>query len=150
MSPLSVKSLSPMKKSSCLNQERNIMHRSSENLLFFLYVRDNSKALLWIMNSYFSRKQVKLHKWWICLTNMQLFASLTDGLEWCGLLWCFYQLSGLSFWRHPFTAEHPLVSKWWNATFLQIFQMKKQTHLHLRCKCSHFIFRWTIPLSGEP
>ncbi len=22
-----------------------------------------------------------------------------------GLLWCFYQLFGLSFWRHPFTAE---------------------------------------------
>ncbi len=26
----------------------------------------------------------------------------------CGLLWCFYQLFGLSFWRHPFTAEDPL------------------------------------------
>ncbi len=32
----------------------------------------------------------------------------------------FNQLFGLSFWRHPFTAEHPLVSKWWNADFLQI------------------------------
>ncbi len=30
---------------------------------------------------------------------------LTDGLDWCGLLWCFIRLS---FWRHPFTAEHPL------------------------------------------
>ncbi len=29
---------------------------------------------------------------------------LTDRLEWCGLLWCFYQLFGLSFWRHPFTS----------------------------------------------
>ncbi len=38
----------------------------------------------------------------------------------CGLLWCFYQLFGLSFWRHPFTAEHPLVNNWCNATFLQI------------------------------
>ncbi len=37
-----------------------------------------------------------------------------------GLLWCFYQLFGLSFWRHPFTVEDPLVSKWCNATFLQI------------------------------
>ncbi len=27
-----------------------------------------------------------------------------------GLLWCFYQL----FWQHLFTAEDPLVSKWWN------------------------------------
>ncbi len=37
----------------------------------------------------------------------------------CGVLWCFYQLFGLSFWRHPFTAEDPLVSNispnlfWW-------------------------------------
>ncbi len=38
----------------------------------------------------------------------------------CRLLQCFYQLFGLSFWRHPFTAEDPLVSKRWNATFLQI------------------------------
>ncbi len=35
------------------------------------------------------------------------------GVVWitCGLLWCFYQLFGLSFWRHPFTSEHPLLSK---------------------------------------
>ncbi len=33
------------------------------------------------------------------------------GVVWiaCGLLWCFYQLFRLSFWRHPFTAEDP----WW-------------------------------------
>ncbi len=46
------------------------------------------------------------------------FKMLIDGLEWCGLLWCFYQLFALSFWRHPFTAEEPFVSKWCNATFL--------------------------------
>ncbi len=34
-----------------------------------------------------------------------LHKMLTDGLEWCGLLWCFYHLFGLSFWRHPFTAN---------------------------------------------
>ncbi len=50
---------------------------------------------------------------------------LTDVLEWCGLLWCFYQLFGLSFWRHPFTAEHPLVRKWWNVTFLQTWWRNK-------------------------
>ncbi len=44
---------------------------------------------------------------------------LTDGLEWCGLLFCFYQLFGLSFWRHPFTAEHPLLRHWCSATFLR-------------------------------
>ncbi len=46
-----------------------------------------------------------------------IWNTLTDGLEWCGLLWCFYQLFGLLFWRHPFTAENPLASKWCNATF---------------------------------
>jgi len=37
----------------------------------------------------------------------------------------FYQLFGLSFWRHPFTAEQALVSKWCNATFLQIWWKNK-------------------------
>ncbi len=32
-----------------------------------------------------------------------------------GLLWCLYQRLGLSFWRHPFTAEDSFVSKWCNA-----------------------------------
>ncbi len=41
-------------------------------------------------------------------------------MNWTGLLWCFYQLFGVSFWRHPFTVEDPLWSKWWNAKFLQI------------------------------
>ncbi len=54
-------------------------------------------------------------------TNFLLHKKFIDGLEsCCGLLWCFYQLFGLSFWRHPFTAEDPLVSKWFNARFLQI------------------------------
>ncbi len=60
--------------------------------------------------------------WWICFLqthSLLLHKMLTDGLEWCGL-WCFYQLFGLSFWRHPFTEEDPLVSKWYNAKFLQI------------------------------
>ncbi len=60
------------------------------------------------------------------LTNTQIL-TLQDinwwtGVVWItwGLLWCFYQLFGLSFWRHPFTAEDPLVSKWCNAKFLKI------------------------------
>ncbi len=41
-----------------------------------------------------------------------------DGLKTaCGLLWCFYQLFGFSFWQHPFTAEDPFVSKWCNNKF---------------------------------
>ncbi len=46
-----------------------------------------------------------------------LLQMLTGELEWCGLLWCFYQLFGLSFWRHPFTAEHPLLRHWCRDTF---------------------------------
>ncbi len=69
----------------------------------------------------------------ILMMDLFLFAS-QDVYWWtvmvwitCGLLWRFYQLLGLSFWRHPFTAEDPLVRKWCNATFLQNL-MKKQTH----------------------
>ncbi len=56
------------------------------------------------------------------LTNMQLF-TLQDVNRWTGVVWIivmFYQLFGLSFWRHPFSAEDPLVSKWYNAKFLKI------------------------------
>ncbi len=83
-----------------------------------------------IMDSYFDQKRrfkVKnVIKWWICFLQTCSF-SLQDihcwtGVVWitCGLLWCFYEQFGLSFWRHPFTAEDPLVSKWCNAKFLQI------------------------------
>ncbi len=63
---------------------------------------------------------------------------LTDGLEWCGLLWCFYQLFGLSFWRHPFTAEDPLVSNWCNATFLQIWWRNKLIYIFDGLRTSKF------------
>ncbi len=55
--------------------------------------------------------------------NTQLFTS--QDIRWNELLRCFYQLFGLLFWRHLFTADDPLVSKWCNAYFLQ-----KQTYLH--------------------
>ncbi len=64
--------------------------------------------------------EVVFWAWWICFLQKRSFCllrMLTDGLEWCGLLWWFYQLFGLSFWRHPFTAEHPLLRHWCNATF---------------------------------
>ncbi len=53
-------------------------------------------------------------------------------MDWSGVDYCddFNQLFGLSFWRHPFTAEDPLVTKWCNATFLQTCS-DEQTHLHL-------------------
>ncbi len=93
------------------------------------------EALLWIIRDYFSwlSNGLKLkhfndgfvsHK-----HSFSMNQTLTDGLEWCGLLWCFYQLFGLSFWRHPFTAEDSLVSKWCNATFIQICSDGEKTHL---------------------
>ncbi len=45
------------------------------------------------------------------LTNMHIFTSW-DVNCWTGVVWIIvmlYQLFGLSFWRHPFTAEDPLV-----------------------------------------
>ncbi len=61
------------------------------------------------------------------LINTQLLSSQDInwwiGVVWitCGLLWCFYQMFGLLFWRHPFTAEHPLLRHWCSDTFLQIW-----------------------------
>ncbi len=71
------------------------------------------------------------------LTNtLSLYKTFIDRLELCGLLWDLYQLFGLSFWRHPFTAEDPLVNKWYNATFLQICSDEKNIVYTLT---SHFI-----------
>ncbi len=92
------------------------------------------------------------------LTNTQLFTSQDvnwwTGVVWItsGLLWCFYQMFGLSFWRHPFTAEDPLLSKWWNATFLQIWWRNKLTSW-MAWGWEHFQqmfnFGWTTPLKRE-
>ncbi len=77
-----------------------------------------------------------------------------DGLEsFCGLLWCFYQLFGLSFWRHPFTAEDVLMNMRCNATFLQISSDKESNSSSSWMAWGWvyfqqiFISGWTIPLS---
>ncbi len=83
---------------------------------------------------------------------------LTDGLEWCGLLvdYCDVFISCLyshSFWRYPFTAEDPLVSKWYNAKFLQICFDEETNSSTLWMAWGwvnvelNFIFGWTIPLT---
>ncbi len=64
-----------------------------------------------------------------------------------GLLWCFYQLFGLSFWRHPFTAE----DHWWASDvtlhFSKSVLMKKQTWIRLGVNyLQMFNFKRTIPL----
>ncbi len=75
------------------------------------------------------------------LTNKPLHKMLTDGLELCGLLWCFYQLVELSFWWHPFTS---LMRKWCNATFLQIYSDEETSS---STSWSTFSFLWiTTPL----
>ncbi len=54
-----------------------------------------------------------------------------------GLLWWFYQLLGLSYWRHSFTAEVPLVSKWCNilnfTCFLEAKSMNYLNHCENIC-----------------
>ncbi len=85
------------------------------------------KAVLWIEDSYFAGSNIKnVLLMDLFLTNTQLFTS--QDVNWwtgvvritCGWLWCFNQLFGLSFWRHPFT-EDPLESKWCNNNpFLKI------------------------------
>ncbi len=78
---------------------------------------------------------------------------LNDGLESSGLLWCFYQLFGLSLWRHPFTVEDPLVSKWCNTKFLQICSSEDTNSTTFWMVWGRvilqqfFIFGWTIPLT---
>ncbi len=76
-------------------------------------------------------KLKSLNNGFVSYKKNQLLASL-DVNWWtgvmsitCRLLWCFYQLFGLSFWQHPFTADDRLVSKWCNATFLQIWWRNK-------------------------
>ncbi len=120
-----------------LNQERN-MHRSST-----IYKRKQSKHFLnenvggfWCERAtvdglFNGGSFIKDYGWFWpeAKLNTQLFASKDinwrTGVVWvaCGLLRCFYQLFGLSFWRHPFTAEDPLVSNWCNAKCLAL-----QTH----------------------
>ncbi len=79
---------------------------------------------LWIIDLYFSNsfKLKYLNEGFVsCKCAYFWFKTLNDEQQSCfGLLECLYLLFGLSFWRHPFTAEDPLVSKWYKAKFPQI------------------------------
>ncbi len=100
------------------------------------------KAILW--KQWFQVKNILMTD--LFPSNMQLFTlqdiNWSDGVMWItyGLVWCFYQLVRLSFWRHPFTAEDPLVSKWCNSNFSKSVPMKKQSHLHLGRPDGEYIF----------
>ncbi len=88
------------------------------------------------------------------LTNMQHFGW--QDVNWwtvvvwitCELLRCFYQLFGPSFWRHPFTADYPSVSKWCNATFLQICSDKETNSSTSQMAWGWVHFWQTIPLKA--
>ncbi len=53
------------------------------------------------------------------LPQKMLIDGIDGRVDYLWIIVMFYQLFELSFWRHPFTAEDTLVSKWCN--FLQIF-----------------------------
>ncbi len=76
---------------------------------------------------------------------------LIDLLEWitCRLLWCAFQLFGLSFWRHPFTVEDPLVSEWCNATFFQIWWRNKLLYILDFNLQQMFTFGGTVPFPTQ-
>ncbi len=118
-------------------------------------------AILWIEDLYFSRKQPFKNKndlmMELFITNQQLFAS--QGVNWWtesswllvdyyDVLSAFYQLS---FWRHPFTAEDSMVSKWYNTKFLHICRRNKLIYILNPWTWVHFpqtfIFGWTISLT---
>ncbi len=84
---------------------------------------------------------------------LTLYKMLSDDWSRMDYLWIiviFLSAVGLSFWRHPFTAEHPLESKWCLAKFLQICFDKETNTSWMAWRRVHFqqffIFGWTIPL----
>ncbi len=99
---------------------------------------------------------LKLKTPWWTWSNMHLFTRrwimYLSGVDYLWIIVMFYQLSGLSFWRHPFTAEDPSVSKWCNTTFLQICSQVETNSSTpwMAWGRVHFqqisIFGWTIPL----
>ncbi len=103
------------------------------------------EALIWITNSYFVQKR------WFEVENVLMIDLF---LKTCSFLlhkMLINGLFGLSFWRHPFTAEDPLLSKWCRLklNFSKYVSMKKQTHLHLRWLQGVYIISKFSFLGGE-
>ncbi len=123
-------------------KQKTVQNSSKQICLWILMWEDKKRwtfspeeALLWIMNSNIGQKrQFKVKKrldGFVHYKDAVFHKILIDGLECCGLLWIvvmFYQLFGLSFWWHPFTAED-----WWGSDVMVHFsksvKMKKQSHL---------------------
>ncbi len=79
------------------------------------------EALLWIMHSYLGQKQQCNDGFVSYKQLLALHKMLTDGLEWCGLLWCFYQTLILTAPIHCRAS----ISEQENATFFQIWWRNK-------------------------
>ncbi len=62
--------------------------------------------------------------------------------------WCFYQLFELSLWRHPFTAEDPLVSKWCNVESVLILFWRNKI-IYILDGLSEYIFRVKVSFLGK-
>ncbi len=107
-------------------QAQNVQNTSKQICWWILMWEDNR---WWIFSLDYHgimarRDGLKLKIYWFVLfiTNMQLFAS-QDLNSWTWVMWIivmFSQRFGLSFWRHPFTTEYPLVRNVCNAKILQV------------------------------
>ncbi len=53
--------------------------------------------------------------WFLTNTPLSLHKMLIVGITYW-IVWYFCQPFGHSFWRHPFTTDDLLLSKWWNVT----------------------------------
>ncbi len=113
-----------MKRCSCLNQERFFKTKQLQIRDWILMrERDNSRCtfsleeeLLWIIDSYFL---------------MDLFQLLSTPDDNCWTVDYCDVFIRLSFWRHPFTAEHPLLR--------HFYKPDEETN----SSWSRMIWRWT-------
>ncbi len=80
--------------------------------------------------------------------GMDIFTEGSNIMDY-GVMW----ISLDSFWRHPFTAEDPLLSKWCNATFLLILSNRETNSSTSWMGWAQvyfqqlFIFGWNITLN---
>ncbi len=88
-----------------------------------------------------------------CLSNgcSAVNVSPPDVKWWMWIIVMFYQTS---FWRHPFTAEHPLLRHWCDATFLQIRRRNKLNYILddprvNTCSVNLHFLGQTIPLTCD-
>ncbi len=93
----------------------------SAHISLLIQMTFSAEKAIWIEDSYLSQKQqleVKNMDLFLLTYNFSLHKMLTS-VMWitCELLECFYQFLGLSFWRHPFTAEERI--HWWTSDVMQ-------------------------------